>query len=348
MRVLMALSQLELTGAEVYAVDIGNSLGDLGHDIIYASDTLTKKPKGRYIKFNFTKRSILHRIINIIALIILIKREKIDVVHAHSRASAWICHIVCKILKVPMVHTVHGRQPVHKSSKKFFPSGDKILAVAENIKKNLVEELGVSEEIVEVLRNGIDLKTYSLPKIKDKKNSKEISLIGRLSGPKGDIAYELMEKVFEYDKYKVKMIGGKNIPEKFDKFKNKVNFVGYVDDIAKETEDSLVIIGAGRVALESILMGKETVAIGEAKSIGLIDENNVHEAMESNFGDIGISLKESFQWENIQKDIIRALDNPKDNNFVREKIIENYSLEKITKEIEAIYSQLIKKKRGEK
>lgn len=348
MKVLMALSQLEVTGAEVYAVDIGNCLSDLGHDVIYASDTLTKTPKGRYIKFNFTKRSILHRIINIITLIILIKKEKIDVVHAHSRASAWICHIVCKFLKIPMVHTVHGRQPVHKSSKKFFPSGNKILAVAENIKKNLVEELGVSEEIVEVLRNGIDLKTYSLPKTKDKKNSKEISLIGRLSGPKGDIAYELMEKVFEYDKYKVKMIGGKNIPEKFDKFKGKVTFVGYVDNIAKETENSTVIVGAGRVALEAILMGKQTVAIGEAKSIGLIDEDNIYEAMESNFGDIGVSLKESFDWGKIQNDISEAFENPKENNVMRDKIIENYNLEKISKRIEKIYSELISKQRGEK
>ena len=78
-------------------------------------------------------------------------------VHSHSRASAWSSHWVCKIAKIPMITTVHGRQAVHRSSKKFFPKGNKILCVCENIRHNLVKELNVPEDYIEVLRNGINI-----------------------------------------------------------------------------------------------------------------------------------------------------------------------------------------------
>lgn len=341
MKILMALSQLEVTGAEVYAVNVGDELINLGHEVFYASDTLTKVHNGQYLKFNFTKRDILNRIINLVSLAFLIKKYKIDVVHAHSRASAWICHIVCKKMNVPMIHTVHGRQPVHKSSKKFFPSGNKILAVCENIEKNLVEELGVPKEKVEVLRNGIDLEKYAI-NLNDK-NNKIISIIGRLSGPKGEIAYELMDKVFEYEKYKVNMIGGKEIPEKFEKFMGKVNFIGYTENVAEEIAKSDIVIGAGRVALEALVMGKTTIAVGEAKSIGLINGTNLREAMESNFGDIGLKLKEEFSWEKLKKDIGFAIENNSFDYGLTEIVKKSYDLKTITKDIEKIYINLLNK-----
>ena len=42
--------------------------------------------------------------------------------------------------------------------------------------------------------------------------------------------------------------------------------------------------------MEALLMNKPVIAIGEAKGIGLITSDNINEAMESNFGDIGLKL----------------------------------------------------------
>jgi len=93
----MALSQLEVTGAEVYAVEIGEKLIDRGHNLYFVSDTLTKKNRGEYIPLAFNKRNIFQRLDQIIKLIKIIKQNKIDVVHAHSRASAWSTEIACKL-----------------------------------------------------------------------------------------------------------------------------------------------------------------------------------------------------------------------------------------------------------
>lgn len=337
MRILMALSQMEVTGAEVYAVNVGEELTDRGHEVYYVSDTLTKTHRGKYFKLRFNKRKPWDRVLHLIKLVYLMKKYKIQVVHAHSRASAWSCHYACKILNTPMVTTVHGRQPVHKSSKKFCPVGNKALIVSENIRKNLVDELNVPIEKTEILRNGINLTKYRAHEHLHK--NKIVSIIGRLSGPKGDIAYELMDKVFEYDKYSVHMIGGKDIPEKFNKFKNKVKFIGYTDNVVEEIAKSDVIIGAGRVALEAILMNRNIVAIGEAKGIGLITEDNLKDALASNFGDIGHKLKDGFDFQKIQGDIRKALDLHGVNENIRKIIEDNYDLKKVVTRIEEIYAE---------
>ncbi len=338
MRILMALSQLEVTGAEVYAVNIGEELVKKNHEVFYVSDTLTLKTSGKYFKLRFNKRRIFNRIWHIIYLFYLIKKYKIQVVHSHSRASAWSSHWVCKFAKIPMITTVHGRQAVHKSSKFFFPKGNKVLCVCENIKHNLVKELNVSEKYIEILRNGINIEEYKSGGKKVLNNEKKIvSIIGRLSGPKGDIAYKLMEKSFDYDKYEVRMIGGKDIPERFNKFKEKVKFMGYIKNVSEEMAKSDLIIGAGRVAMEALLMNKPIIAIGEAKGIGLVTIENINEAMESNFGDIGLKLKEKFDWKQIKKDINAGLSLELSNEKLREMIVKNYNLYKIVERIEKIY-----------
>lgn len=337
MRILMALSQMEVTGAEVYAVNVGEELTNRGHQVSYVSDTLTKKHRGNYFKLCFNKRKPWNRIWHVIKLIYLIKKHQIQIVHAHSRASAWSCHYACKLTKIPMITTIHGRQPVHKSSKKFVPIGYKALVVSENIKKNLVEELNVSENQIEVLRNGIDIEKYK-PQKKEHKD-KIVSIIGRLSGPKGEIAYELMEKVFQFEKYQVHMIGGKEIPKKFEKFKDKVKFIGYTDNVPAEISKSDVVVGAGRVAMEAILMDRNVISIGEAKSIGLLTKENIKEAMRSNFGDIGHKLKDSFDFVKLQKDIETALELDEVPKEVKEAIKGNYDLNLIATRIEEIYAE---------
>lgn len=49
MNILMALSQLEVTGAEVYATSVGNELTRRGHQVFYVSDTLTKAHNGLFL-----------------------------------------------------------------------------------------------------------------------------------------------------------------------------------------------------------------------------------------------------------------------------------------------------------
>ncbi|OAJ96149.1 polysaccharide deacetylase family protein [Vibrio bivalvicida] len=335
MNILMALSQLEVTGAEVYATTVGNELTARGHNVHYVSDTLTKPFKGEYFKLRFNKRSIPRRFWHVAYLVYLIKKHKIQLVHAHSRASSWSCHVACKITGTPMVTTVHGRQPVHASRKKFHAMGDKALPVCEAIRDQLVSELGVSEKQLEVSRNGIE--TDKFIRLEAPENEKPIiSIIGRLTGPKGDLCYRLLDECLDTDSYDVKVISGSQIESRFDKFRQRVDFCGYTNDIASVLATSDLVIGAGRVAMESLLCGRPTLAIGEAEAIGLVDNSNIKEAMASNFGDIGPKDLD-IDFSSIEQQVKLGLQNKYCYKEVVDTIKENYSLAKIVDQIESTY-----------
>ena len=301
MNILMALSQLEITGAEVYATTIADELIARGNNVFIVSDTLTIPTKAEYIKLKFNKRSLLQRIKHIKELYKLIKEKDIHIVHAHSRASSWSCQIACKLAGIPLITTTHGRQPVHFSRKLIKAFGDYSIAVCENIKKHMVNDIGYNENKISVILNPINFVEKEFKK--DENYKKNISIIGRLSGPKGDVAYDLLEILAQDEilkNFQIKLIGGKDIPERFLKFKEKgVEFLGYVNDLQLKFLEADVVIGAGRVAFESILNKRPVIAVGETEYIGCIDSQNIDLALTSNFGDIG-----SMKYPIIDKNIV--------------------------------------------
>ena len=349
MNILMALSQLEVTGAEVYGVTLSDELIKRGNNVIIVSDTLTKESKAKYIKLEFNKRGLSERINQIKTLLKIIKENDIHVVHAHSRASSWSSQIACKIAGIPLITSTHGRQPIHLSRKIFKAFGDLTIPVCENIQTHLINELGVSSKNTVVLRNPINTLEYPFVPQKKDGSKKILSIIGRLSGPKGEVAYKLLELLADMENLEIRLIGGKDIPEKFQKFfKNEnIKFMGYVNDVPEKIKESDIVAGAGRVAVEGILSGKPVIAIGEAKYIGLITNNNLYEALASNFGDIEFKNSENFNWNQLKTDVESAFTLTEKELFdLRNSIEKEFDLNIITDKIEKIYARLyvLKKK----
>lgn len=348
MNILMALSQLEVTGAEVYAVNLASELIKRGNNVYIVSDTLTKKTEAEYFKIEFNKRKLLERIGHIKELLRIIKEKDIHVVHAHSRASSWSSGIACKIAGIPLITTTHGKQPVHMSRKIIKGFGDYSLAVCENVYEQMAEELHFKREKIEVLRNPVNCEEYAFSERKKADEKIVVSIIGRLSGPKGDVTFELLKELTKKENYAVQVIGGKDIPERFEQFKNRVNFMGYINNVSEEISKSHVVIGAGRVAVEGILSGVPVIAVGEAEYIGAVSEKNIDEALKSNFGDIGnVGSDDIVNVSSVNEDIENSLLKGKEELLKLRNIVEeNFSFKKIVDRIEKIYSKqyVLKKK----
>lgn len=350
----MALSQLEVTGAEVYATTIGNELSRRGHGVVYVSDTLTKPATGQFIPLAFNKRSLPRRVWHIAKLIYLIKKHQVQLVHAHSRASGWSCYIACKITRTPMVTTVHGRQPVHKSRKAFHALGYRAIAVCEDVRDQLISALGVAENKVTVVRNAVDPTLFAqhvrpakltptAPQNHPNRQKQHISIIGRLTGPKGDLCFRLLDDVFSRselkNRVKLQVITGSEIPERFEKFKSWVSFPGYTDNVAEVISESTMVIGAGRVAVESLMVGTPVFAIGEAKSIGLVTKDNFKLAMASNFGDIG-PKELDVDFDLVVSQIAAFVDNPITPDL-RDLAVQQYDLTPVVDQLELIYQDAV-------
>ncbi len=113
-----------------------------------------------------------------------------------------------------MVTTVHGRQPVQASRKKFHAMGDKALPVSDSIRDQLIKDLDVPASQLHVSRNGIEPGTFQRRAAPN--NPKPvISIIGRLSSPKGELCYRLLTECLDLDLYQVQVITGTPLTESF-------------------------------------------------------------------------------------------------------------------------------------
>jgi len=344
MNILMTLSQLEVTGAEVYAVSVADKLIELGHKVFILSDTLTKKTKANYSSLAISKRTIFFRIRNVIFLIKFIKRNKIHIVNAHSRASAWVSQIACRICNVPLIVFIHGRQATFLSRRIFHAYGDYTIPICEKLEQQLVEVFKVSANHLEVLHNGFDI-----PKVENVKPPKQktIAFVTRLSGPKKDLAFKFLEYLVEktnffeeFKNVKFKVIGGTTIPSSFEKFKTHFEFISYVENLPREIKNSTVVIGSGRIAIESVLLNKPLVAMGEACTIGLVTNDNLPFAIATNFGDMNVNEKE-FDFEKIVNDLKLSLNLEECNPKVYEKVKCEFDINRIVKRLEFVFQSVL-------
>lgn len=335
MNILMALSQKELTGAESYACTLGDQLTQRGHIVRFVSDTLTLTPHGRCYRLAFNKRSLLRRLWHIVYLIWLLRREKIQLVHAHSRAARWSCRIACFLLRIPLVTTIHGRQPIHSSSQQRPMLGDAVIAVCEALAEHMRTDFLKSRAPVYTIPNGVDCRVF-YPSAQDTASSQQvIGIAGRLTGPKGDLCYLLLKEVLDLNQHQVHIASASPIPQRFKTF-NTVQFHTCVEDIRAFYSDCDVIIGAGRVAIEALLCGKPTFAIGEACALGWVTGDNFEQAMACNFGDIGPKILD-FETQTL----INALDtDPKiytPSPALQEKVKAIYNTITVADQIESVY-----------
>lgn len=346
MNILMALSQLEITGAEVYAQTLGDELSARGHRVFYVSDTLTRKVVGTFIPLAFNRRSAPKRIWHVVRLVWLIKQHGIQLVHAHSRASGWSARVACWLTRTPMVTTVHGRQPIHGSRKWFLAFGARAIAICEAVQEQLINEMGVSAHQVVVIRNGIDPATFSYQdrSATGKGAKPRLAIVGRLTGPKGEVCHRLLSNALDLDVWDVSVVTGSELPPSFKVFSKRVRFIQDQSAVAREIAQADLVIGAGRVAVEALFCGTPVFSIGETGHIGLVSIGNLDLAIHTNFGDVG-GEELSMNFEQIKEELSRIARNSVGLSSVsdelRTRVVAAYNLKNVATQIEAVYQDAV-------
>ncbi len=342
MNILMVLSQREVTGAEVYAAALADGLIERGHRVWICSDTFTKPTKAAYTPLPFNNRSWRERWRQVRFLVRFLRENKIDVVHAHSRAAGWVGFVATRIARVPLVTTVHGKQPTHISRKLVKAFGECVLPICEAVRDNIVYQLGVDARTVEIVRNGVAVP--SVPATHQVGlHIPTIALVGRLSQQKGELALRILETLMPLLErradVRMVVIGGKTIPPAFDKFRPRVEFTGYVEDVPERIANASVVLGAGRSAVEALLLGKPTVAVGEARVHGLVSSENLADVLQTNFGDI--ATEHHFDAAALVQGVEAALQQDSCDDIVRERVRQEYSLERLVQRVEAAYQRAL-------
>ncbi len=160
MNILHVLSGDLVTGSETSTAAFIRRQVQKGHQVFIAAGSFSQPVKAKFVPIPIYDRGFPSRLRNIRALARLIREEKIDLVHAHSRAASWVSHWACRITKTAYLSTLHGRQHLHFSNRNFNVYGHHCAAVCENIREQMLEETRVfMPEQLAVVRNGIELKS---------------------------------------------------------------------------------------------------------------------------------------------------------------------------------------------
>ena len=166
-----------------------------------------------------------------------------------------------------------------------------------------------------------------------------ISIIGRLTGPKGDIAYQILSKIApQFPAVKFNIAGGP-VTSRFEELaSDNIEFYGFVDNVPEVIKESDLVISAGRVAVEALQLNTPILAIGEKQYMGILDKSNIKKAQISNFGDC--ALDESHDFKQISKDLKNFIQSDYQQDNLSE-VVDQYSPEEVLPRINQVYSHAL-------
>ncbi|WP_426060648.1 polysaccharide deacetylase family protein [Hymenobacter sp. B1770] len=306
MRILHVLSAEFFAGSVAYAVQLAEAHRAKGHHVWLLSESDQLPTGATQLVAAISNRRYGQRLRNVQRIRQVVQAERIDVVHAHSRAASWVSYVALRGLKVPLVSTVHGRQHLHTSTSLFDIYGDKVVAICGNLREHLITEVKMAAPKIVEIPNGVRF-PQAAPEAAPSEPLR-LAFIGRFNGGKGERAAALLQEVFpallrEFRQLRVALIGGEleHLPtvgkaalERLQAaFGERVEVIGFTDDVPGWLARTALVIGAGRVAIEALGAGRPLLALGEASYEGLVTTASFPAAAASNFGDISALLASS-------------------------------------------------------
>ena len=169
MKVMHLLPSLSSGGVEQVVLELCEGLCAAGVENIVVSAGGSMVPAieacgARHITRPIGKKSLL-TLLQIGATARLIRAEKPDVLHLHSRVPAWVGHLACKRLpageRPVIVSSFHGFHSVNRYSS-IMAKGDKVIAVSRCMRQHILDNYPQTPaDRIAVIPNSVDSERFS-------------------------------------------------------------------------------------------------------------------------------------------------------------------------------------------
>ena len=296
--VLQVLPHLNSGGLVSGAVEISEALQKTGMNSFVASaggrrEREITKAGGKVINFSLGSKNPIIMLLNVYKLSRIIKKYKINIIHARSRAPAWSAYFAAKKMGIPFVTTFHGTYSIQNKLKKIYNSimvkGDRVIAISRFINNHILSNYNIDKDKIVTIHRGINIERFNYLKVADERlisllnifnipeDSFVVLLPGRITRWKGHIL--LIEAIFKLQRSDIicLFVGdsqGRNkyyaeLEKILDKFKLKNNFriIPNQSDMATIYKLADVVVSSsldpeafGRVIVEAQAMGRPTIS----------------------------------------------------------------------------------------
>ena len=168
-RILQVLPRLDTGGAERVVIETAEALTASGHKTFIACEggplmQPAMRAGAEILLLPLATKSPISVRRNASRLMKVIRDQKIDLVHAHSRAPAWSALWAARRTKTPFVTTYHGtyneNAPLKRRYNAVMASGDRVIAVSHFIADLIRARHGVGEDRLRIIPGGVDLQKF--------------------------------------------------------------------------------------------------------------------------------------------------------------------------------------------
>lgn len=354
MRILLIIKNFDFGGAENHVRELANSLADAGEDVhvIGAKGRQVSQLRKNVHFVPIRMRSALLPF-QFIYLIIYVIKHKIQILHAHQRLPILISSLAGKITGIPVIATVHGRTrfDLRTSFSRKYPA--RIIFVSRHVLEISAKYDEIKSKSV-IIPNWVSLTGTQPGKIPfsisyvsriDRKHSALILMIIR------EILYDLAVK---YPEMTFRIIGEGNYLDQIKKeaelLNRKLNrevciICGFILNVKEKLQESELIIGVGRVAIEGLASGVPVLSMNQQRMGSVISLENYADYKLKNFVSTGSAPPDKVGLMNILTDFFRNRETCEIETLkLKELIIGDYNPIKITEEILDIYRSAINQK----
>ncbi len=168
--VLQIVPDLESGGAERATIDMAEALCQAGGRSLVASrggrmvsELQTKG--GVWLPFPAATKNPIAMALNSVRLARIIRDEGVDIVHARSRAPAWVAYYATRQTGAKFVTTYHsayfGSSPIKLSYNAIMASGDAVIAISDFAAQRIRDLHPEAVARVVVISRGADLRAFS-------------------------------------------------------------------------------------------------------------------------------------------------------------------------------------------
>jgi len=257
MNILFITNHLNVGGITSYVFTLTSALKKRGYNIYLASSGGELLPKFletgiTYISIPIkTKKEISPNIIfSFFKLSSIIRENKIDIIHSHSRTTQVLGCLLGRFTGARHVFTCHGFFK-RRFLRRAFPCwGKKVIAISEQVREHLINDFKLSGKDIAVINNGIDIDRFKAVVLKPKTEIKKkfglndgpvIGIIARLSDVKGHkYLIEAMKEVLaKFSRSSLLIVGAGKMQKELTALVNNLGInrsVNFIPEVSDTTE----------------------------------------------------------------------------------------------------------------
>ncbi|MEE8189145.1 MAG: glycosyltransferase family 4 protein [Kiloniellales bacterium] len=172
--VLQVVPGLETGGAERGAVDIAVALAKAGGTSLVASqggalEVELRRTGITHIKLPLASKNPVVMYLNVGRLARIIRDNKVDIVHARSRAPAWSAAAAARRTGCHFVTTFHGTYTISGGIKRRYNAimtkGERVIANSDFTARHIRENYKADPDRIRTIRRGVDLDLFDPEKV---------------------------------------------------------------------------------------------------------------------------------------------------------------------------------------